>query len=168
MGTDFNMWKGAACPGGRTARRSITTVLALAVFALQSPDVIAQGGGTCSRSDFEEVVDKAAVTLADLNAKKTPAFQSLLRQLKAKRNWSSADFIKLGTPYVQDEKITEFDTESNELLASIADKGEQGAAAATPDCKLLDELRGIMKVLVETQMAKWDYMYAKLARALKE
>lgn len=143
-------------------------LLALAWLALHNLPGLAQEAGTCSRSDFEEVVDRAAVALAELNAKKTPAFQSLLRQLKAKRGWSSADFIKLGTPYVQDEKITEFDTKSNELLARIADKGEQGAAAATPDCTLLDELRGIMTILVETQMAKWDYMYAKLDRALKE
>lgn len=144
-------------------------IMALALLPVSwDTRAAAQGAAGCTRSDFEQVVDQAAAALAELNAKKTPAFQGLLRQLKTKRNWSHAEFIKLGTPYVQDDQIADYDAKSNDLLASIADKGERGASAATPDCKLLDELRGTMKTLVATQVAKWDYMYAKLDRALKE
>lgn len=122
----------------------------------------------CSRADFEQVVDKAALALAELNAQKTPPFQMKLRDLKTKRGWSQAEFIKQGTPFVQDDQIADFDSQTGELLAKITDKGELGASAATPDCKLLGELRATMQALIDTQGRKWDYMFNKIDKALKE
>ncbi len=46
--------------------------------------------------------------------------------------------------------------------------GQAGADAKTPDCALLLELRARMKVLVDTQNAKWTYMFKKLDTALWE
>ena len=40
--------------------------------------------------------------------------------------------------------------------------GQAGADAKTPDCALLLELRARMRVLVDTQNAKWTYMFKKL------
>lgn len=140
--------------------------MALALAAV-SPAVEAKAQ-TCQRSDFEQVVDKAAIALSELNGRKTPVFQARLRQLKTKRGWSHADFIKYGTPFVQDPQIAEYDAKAGELLAKITNQGEQGAAAATPDCKLLAELRGTMQALVASQTSKWDYMFAKLDKALQE
>jgi hypothetical protein len=40
--------------------------------------------------------------------------------------------------------------------------GQEGAASTTPDCAVLLELRARMKVLVDTQAAKWSYMFEKL------
>ena len=85
-----------------------------------------------------------------------------------RRGWSHADFIKYGTPYVQDARIAHYDAQTGELLAKITNKGEQGATATTPDCRLLAELRATMQTLVATQTKKWDYMFLKLDKALKE
>ena len=64
-------------------------------------------------------------------------------------------------PFVQDDKIAEFDLTSGELLDRINSAGEAGGAKI-PDCKLLADLRATMQRLVATQTAKWTYMFGKL------
>ncbi len=120
----------------------------------------------CAKSDFEAVVDDAAAALRDLNFKNKPAFQEKLRQLKDKRGWTNDQFLKEATPFVRDDKIAVFDQDLERLLSDISNQGQEGAEAKTPDCALLLELRARMKVLVETQTAKWAYMFQKLDAAL--
>lgn len=116
----------------------------------------------CAKADFEAVVDEAAGALRDLNAVNKPAFQNKLRQLKDKRGWAHEQFLKEAAPFVVDEKINAYDQQSNGLLELIASGGEAGAAAAKPDCTVLDSLRASMKSLVDAQTAKWTYMNGKL------
>lgn len=118
--------------------------------------------GTCTKSDFEAVVDEAGATLRDLNTTNKPLFQDKLRALKDKRGWNTDQFLREAAPYVKDEKIDVWDEESNELLEKIASLGQEGSAAATPDCNLLAELRGFLKTLVTAQTEKWSYMFGKL------
>jgi hypothetical protein len=122
----------------------------------------------CAKSDFEGVVDDAAAALRDLNLKNKPDFQEKLRQLKDKRGWSHDQFMTEAAPYVRDDKIAVFDQESEQLLNDISSLGQEGADAKTPDCALLHELRARMKVLVDTQTAKWTYMFEKLNAALAQ
>jgi hypothetical protein len=150
-------------------------VLALAGAAVaQSPDGAAMAqtlegaAEDCSKADFEAVVDDAAAGLRDLNLKNKPAFQEKLRQLKDKRGWSHDQFLKEATPFVRDEKIAVYDRESEQLLSDISSDGQEGADAPTPDCALLVDLRGRMQVLVETQTAKWTYMFQKLDASLAQ
>jgi len=121
----------------------------------------------CSRSDFESVVDEAAAALRDLNLKNRPIFQDKLRALRDKRGWSYDEFMKGAVPFVKDEKIEVYDRTSNEMLAELSTLGQEGAEAATPDCKLLDELKARMKTLIDTQSTKWAYMFGKLDTELK-
>ena len=116
----------------------------------------------CAKTDFENVVDEAAGALRDLNQAKKPAFQDKLRQLKDKRGWSHDQFMKEAAPFVRDDQIAVYDQKSDELLTSISELGQEGSVAKTPDCALLAELRARMKVLVETQTAKWSYMFGKI------
>ena len=157
----------ASAGASRTSVATLVCLIVLSLVVTATAQTSKQPVG-CARSDFEQVVDKAAVALSKLNAKKTPTFQSLLRQLKVRRRWSHADFMKYGTPYVQDARIASYDAKTGELLAKITNQGEQGASATTPDCNLLTELRIAMQTLVETQTKKWDYMFMKLDKALKE
>ncbi len=53
-------------------------------------------------------------------------------------------------------------------MSDISSQGEEGAGAKTPDCALLLELRARMHVLVQTQSAKWTYMFQKLDAALAQ
>jgi hypothetical protein len=69
---------------------------------------------------------------------------------------------------VRDENIAVFDEQSERLLSDISTMGQAGADAKTPDCALLLELRARMRVLVDTQNAKWTYMFKKLDTALWE
>ncbi len=124
--------------------------------------VTAAHAGPCAKADFEQVVDEAAGSLRDLNAANKPKFQEKLRKLKDKRGWAHEVFLKEAAPFVADEKITAYDQQSNTLLEKIAMGGEAGAAAATPDCAMLETLRASMKTLVDTQTTKWTYMNTKL------
>jgi hypothetical protein len=128
----------------------------------------APAGQVCAKSDFEAVVDDAAGALRDLNMQNKPAFQEKLRLLKDKRGWSHDAFLKEAAPYVRDEKIAVYDQESERLLADISTLGQEGAEAPTPDCALLGDLKARMKTLVDTQTAKWTYMFQKLETALAQ
>lgn len=134
-------------------------ILGLSIWALSAGAALA---GPCARSDFEAVVDEAAGSLRDLNAANKAKFQEKLRKLKDKRGWPHEQFLREAAPFVTDDKISDYDQQSNALLDKIASGGEAGAAAATPDCAVLDALRASMKTLVDTQTTKWSYMNAKL------
>jgi hypothetical protein len=116
----------------------------------------------CAKEDFEQVVEEAAGSLRDLNAKNRPLFQEKLRLLKDKRHWSHDEFMQKAKPFVQDDKTVNYDQTTDELLSAIASMGQAGAAADHPDCARMVELRQRMKLLVDTQTAKWVYMFQKL------
>ena len=91
-----------------------------------------------------------------------PTFQEKLRQLRDKRHWSHDEFIQNAKPFVRDDKTVVYDTKTDELLSTIASMGQAGATADIPDCSRMLELRALMKLLVDTQSAKWTYMFQKL------
>ena len=122
----------------------------------------------CSKADFEAVVDEAAGALRGLAQQNTPPFQAKLRQLKAKRGWSDDQLLKEAEPLVRDEKIAGFDEKSEDLLARITGAGQAGASGDAPDCTLLVGLRASMAALVETQKAKWAYMFDKIEGELRK
>ena len=122
----------------------------------------------CSKADFEAVVDEAASALRDLARQNTPPFQGKLRQLKGKRGWSDDQLVKEAEPLVRDDKIAGFDQQSHEFLLRITSGGQAGLSGGAPDCKLLAELRAVMQSLVDTQKAKWAYMFEKIEGELKK
>jgi hypothetical protein len=137
---------------------------------LATPAPATPGGAAqvCAKVDFEAVVDDAAGALRDLNMQNKPAFQEKLRQLKDKRGWSHDAFLKEAAPFVRDDKIAVYDQDSERLLTDISTLGQEGADAATPDCALLADLKARMQTLVDTQTAKWTYMFSKLDAALAQ
>jgi hypothetical protein len=147
-------------------RAGVLVLAALLVALFGARAALAQA--PCSKADFETVVDEAAGALRGLAQQNTPHFQASLRQLKAKRGWSDDQFLKEAEPLVRDEKITGFDRTSEDLLARITGAGQAGAAGATPDCSLLVGLRASMAALVETQKAKWAYMFEKIEGELRK
>lgn len=120
----------------------------------------------CTKADFEAVVNQAGAALRDLNQQNTPLFQAKLRQLKDKRNWSNDQFLKEAEPLVRDETIVGYDRKSEELVARITGAGQPETAPAAPDCALLADLREALKMLVETQKAKWAHMFARIEKEL--
>ena len=126
----------------------------------------AQAAPACAKADFEAVVNEAGASLRDLNRQYTPVFQAKLRELKDKRSWGNDQFLKEAEPFVRDGEIVAYDQKSEELLIRITGGGQQGLSAAAPDCDVLVGLREAMKVLLETQKAKWAHMFAKLDKEL--
>lgn len=149
-------------------RADISVVVGLLLAVPGGAGALAQPA-QCSKSDFEAVVDEAGGALRALNQQNTPPFQAKLRQLKEKRGWSHDQFMQEAAPFVRDETIAGFDQKSAAFLAQITSAGQEGATTGpAPDCALLTELRATMKVLIETQKAKWSYMADKIDRELRQ
>jgi hypothetical protein len=153
---------------GATPPAAPPSVAPFAPPDLVAPAKPAAGGQVCAKADFEAVVDDAAGALRDLNLQNKPAFQEKLRQLKDKRGWSHDAFLKEAAPFVRDDKIAVYDQDSERLLTDISTLGQEGADAPTPDCALLADLKTRMQTLVDTQTAKWTYMFSKLDAALAQ
>jgi len=146
--------------GGQQRRMAVRAAHALimAAMLLGAGSALAD---TCQRSDFEAVVDEASNTLVVLSQKNMPTFQGKLRELKIKRNWSNEQLIKEGAAYVRDDRIAAFDDQSEQLLLKINTQGGDSS-----DCKVLAGLKDAMRTLVETQQAKWKYMFEKIEAEL--
>ena len=163
------MQDGAAEGGSSMRALACAVVVALLVpgVAGSALSQTAPSAGQCAKADFEAVVNAAGAALRDLAQQNTPVFQGKLRQLKDKRNWSNDEFLKQAEPLVRDETIAGYDKKSEELVARITGGGSQGeTAAAAPDCALLAGLQDDLKLLVETQTAKWTHMLAKVDQEL--
>ena len=140
--------------------------LGLMVLTLMVVANAARAAGPCTREDFEAVVDEAAAALNDLNATHKPEFQERLRALKEKRGWDYTTFMKEAAPFVQDDRIRDYDQQSSEYLSRINSLGTEGASADAPDCAMLIEVRAYMSALVEAQKSKWAYMFEKIAKEI--
>lgn len=149
-------------------RRARFLVLVGLFAALPGASAALAQAPQCSKADFEAVVDEAAGALRDLARQNTPQFQGKLRQLKGKRAWSDEQFLKEAEPLVRDDTIAAFDQRSEEFLARITSGGQAGPPGEAPDCKLLAGLRATMQLLVETQKAKWAYMFEKIEGELRK
>ncbi len=158
----------AAGKSGRIAAGALALVVTTghpATLRSQSapaPGATETGTVACTKQDFETVVDQAASALRDLNLQNRPRFQEKLRQLKTHRAWTDEQFMQEAAPFVKDQQIDAFDQRTADLLGRIASMGDEGTASATPDCGLYQVLRGHMNQLVDTQNAKWSYMFRKI------
>jgi len=154
---------------GGVNQRVASVLVAAIVAGAGGIDLRAEGSEiTCKKEEFEAVVEATATSLRDLNAKNRPEFQEKLRQLKDKRKWSHDEFVAKATPFVRDDKTTVYDKTTDELLSAISSMGQMGAESESPDCAVLLELRARMKALVDTQTAKWSYMFGKLDAELSK
>jgi hypothetical protein len=145
--------------------RAAYCAAALLLALLGAVPLAAQQTGACAKADFEAVVKEAGAALRELAAKNTPPFQAKLRELKDKRKWSQEQFLKEAEPFVRDEAIAGYDKTSAELVARISGASQADAPAAA-DCARLTGLRADLKMLVETQQAKWAHMLAKIDKEL--
>ncbi|HRD76733.1 MAG TPA: hypothetical protein PK264_12480, partial [Hyphomicrobiaceae bacterium] len=141
----------------RLSSASVAVVLALAGLSAVPP--ASAQTLSCPRADFETVVEAASAALRDLNAKNKPRFQSELRELMKKRGWAPDQLMREAAPIVQDDKVAAYDKRTSELL----DKINAMATGTSSDCVALAELKGHMAALVETQQAKWAYLFERLA-----
>jgi len=169
-GSPSSLWRAAIRATSRSDREPSGSLL-LRVGLLATAGLIGLGGQAlaqsgCAKAEFETVVDEAAGALRELARKNTPTFQAKLRQLKDKRGWSDANFLTEAEPLVRDEKIAAFDRTSDELLTRITSASRDEPASGARTCALLSELRAAMRTLVETQTAKWSYMFNKIEKEL--
>ncbi|MEL6375150.1 MAG: hypothetical protein AAFR04_14420 [Pseudomonadota bacterium] len=118
-------------------------------------------GMACDKAAFERVVQQSSRALQGLTQANKPRFQRKLQALKAKRGWSYDEFLTQAAPFVHDPKTQAYDQSTQQTLARVYDLGREGTREV-PDCKVLDELRGLLERLVTTQKAKWRYLFTKV------
>jgi hypothetical protein len=147
------------------ARVCAAVVVVLLALAGAGQTALSQGAA-CAKADFEAVVNAAGAALRDLAQQNLPALQGKLRELKDKRSWSNDEFQKQADPVVRDETIAGYDKKSEELVARITGGGGASEAGPAPDCALLTGLQDDLKLLVQTQQAKWTHMLAKVQQEL--
>jgi hypothetical protein len=145
--------------------QQMCAVVVLLALAGAGRTALAQGAA-CAKTDFEAVVNAAGAALRDLAQQNTPAFQAKLRELKDKRSWSNDEFMKQAEPLVRDATVAGYDKKSEELVARITGGGGRSEAEPAPDCALLTGLQADLKLLVETQQAKWTHMLARVQQEL--
>lgn len=148
--------------GSHIAIGSAAAVLAFALMASVAVHATGAAPEPCVRTDFEAVVDGAAETLRVLTQKNSPSFQAKLRALKDKRGWNHDQFLAEATRFVRDDKITEFEDKSGELLARINGAGSDAGPQKAIDCTQLPDLKANMAALVALQTAKWAYMFGNI------
>jgi hypothetical protein len=144
--------------------RAHVGVVVLLALASAGGTALSQGAA-CAKSEFEAVVNAAGAALSDLKQQNLPVLQGKLRQLKDKRSWSNEEFQKQVDPLVRDETVAGFDKKSEELVARITGGGRSEAEPA-PDCSVLTGFQADLKLLVETQQAKWTHMLGKVEQEL--
>ena len=139
---------------------AIIALAPLGVASAQAP--VTTGSLSCSRTEFEAVVDDAGALLRALTQKNSPSFQAKLRELKDKRGWTHVQFLAEGARFVRDDKISAFEDQSSNLLAKINGAGDGAANTKTPDCSRLAGLKADMATLVAIQSDKWTYMFGNI------
>jgi hypothetical protein len=143
--------------------RATSCFLALAVpLAIGVPMANAQD---CQKEQLAAAVDQAGDSLRSLTRETQPRIDAAMRQLKAKRGWSDADYEEKAYEALQDEKIATFDTSANELLEKIDSLGASGAAATVPCGRIADVETSVIE-LKATIRAKTTYVLARLEKLI--
>jgi hypothetical protein len=151
----------------RTPVCAVLVVLLVSLGASRAALSQAAPAPACAKADFEAVVNAAGAALRDLTQQNRPVLLGKLHQLKDKRSWTSDEFPKQVQAIVSDETTAGFDKKSEELVARISSGGGRGEAeTAAPDCTLLTGLQADLKLLVETQQAKWAHTFARIDQEL--
>ncbi|MEO1264918.1 MAG: hypothetical protein AAFV26_04335 [Pseudomonadota bacterium] len=143
----------------------MSAVLAFGIAVFSTSGVKAK---SCSRAEFEAVVDQAGDTLAALNQQNRPLMQRKLRDLKRANSWSQSEFQTKALPLVNDETTLGYDRTIRAAFTSINNLGSAGGEAAKPDCSTLKELQATFKQLVQAVEAKWAHLFGQLDKALAE
>lgn len=136
-----------------------TMLFALAVIAASALPAAAQQ--TCSKDDFGAAVDSAGAALRKFNLENQPKLNAKLEALRAKKGWKKTDSEDKAVDYLQDGRIGEFDSQSNELLTKIDALGriEEGKPI---DCGKLPELKAAGVELLAVMKAKSNYTQEKI------
>lgn len=116
---------------------------------------------TCSKADFAKAVDQVGAALRKVNAESMPRIQAKMRQLKEQRGWPDQGFEERAYAALQDERISQFDAQANELLSRLDALGSFNPTNDA-DCARLDELNATSLELLATVKAKAAYSLSKL------
>lgn len=138
-------------------RRLPTLLCVVMLAAVASTSAFAQA---CTEEDFSKAVDGAGASLREFNAQNAPKLQAKLRQLKAAKGWSDAEFEEKSIDLLHDARIEDLDRQANEILTRIDTLGATTQGAL--DCSRLADLQAASSELLATMRAKSAYMLSRL------
>lgn len=121
---------------------------------------------TCSADEVAKAVDDAGARLREFNAEAAPRLQAKLRQLKAKRGWSDAEYEEKSIDILHDSRIAELDRQANEILGRI--DAPSNSTQAQVNCARLADLQAAGVELLATMRAKSAYMIQRTDALLED
>lgn len=146
--------------GGREiagrGRAAWLAVICASLFLLAGP--LATSAKACTAADFAAVVDDTAVALRDLNAAGAQRFQEKLKAYQQKHDLSDAE-IRARAAAVQDEKMSDFNREIEQLVAEMDMLGNLGPDQV--NCEKLEDLKRVRDRLLTVMGQKSGYMLAR-------
>jgi len=145
------------------ALRLFISLICLSLLAGTAP--VAAG---CDRSSYSEVFDKASVELTKMNNERAKQIKRLLRDLKKLASWTDQEYLRNAAPLVENEQISEFNSRSKALLASVADFGGSGTTIDRGECGKVDELRALFSLLIDNTREKWAFMEKSIEVAIDQ
>ena len=116
---------------------------------------------TCPPDQFAAAVDQSGASLRSFNGEAQPKLNERIKALKAKKGWPDEGYEEKAYDYLQDQRIAEFDTRSNDLLSKIDMLGQQGEKGGA-ECPSLDELKAAGGELLGVMKAKSAYMIERI------
>ena len=138
----------------------IAVVLALAPFGAARAE-------TCTAADFASAVERSAGALRDASHSFQPKLQDRMRRYQAVKGLSDADYEAAALAAIEDQKISDLDARSSELLLKIDGLGRI-PAGREPVCAELGDIEKLSKDLLQTVKAKSDYMLTRLDEKIAE
>lgn len=144
----------------RLARAALLAIgLGFAAGAVPS----AAGAAECTAETFAQAVDTFGARLRTYNGEAQPRLRKRLVALADKKGWSGDDREDRALAYLEDGRLSELDTQSNDLLGKIDQLGRPDPKDPI-DCAKLTEIEAASAELLAVMKAKTSYLEDKIAR----
>lgn len=144
---------------------AITRVLPVLIAAIMAASTA--HAATCTSRDFAAAVDQSAAELRKLNSEFQPRLQEKMLRFKEAAGLPSATPEDAALDAIQDQRISELDSKSGDLILKIDQLGRV-VDGETPDCAKLTEISASSSELIAVIRAKSEYMLARLDAKIAE
>jgi hypothetical protein len=144
-------------------RHPFAISLAAALALLSS---IAAAEEACTSADYAAAVDRSGAQLSKASREVQPKIQERMRTLQKLKGLSADDYESAALESIQDNKLSDLDAKSSELLLQIDAMGRLPAGKA-PSCAEVADIDKLGAELLSVVRAKSDYILARLDSEIK-
>lgn len=147
-----------------TSLTRATLRLVLVVSAAHALPRAVHAQPVCTQAQIEAAMEQGTRKLKAINSASAPLLQTRLRALQKAKGWRDDEADERGYAFVEDEKISAIDRETNTLVSRMDELSEE--RPDLPNCERLLELRQTLDRLGELAAQKSRLLQTKLDSAL--